>query len=223
MMKLSICLTLACVVLSSAALRAEELPLVFSDDFEKGAANWDPTDKSGWRVDETADGKVYSQFKKQSSYKPPQRSPYHRSYVKDVVVGDFELTARVKSTHKDYNHRDVCLFFGYQDPSHFYYVHLGKKTDDHANQIFIVNEAPRTKISLKTSSGTNWDDKWHIVKVVRKVADGTIEIYYDNLDTPVMIAKDKTFVWGQVGIGSFDDTAAWDRVELRGKSVTPVR
>ena len=29
-------------------------------------------------------------------------------------------------------------------------------------------------------------------------------------------AVDKTFAWGQVGIGSFDDTSAWDDIELRG-------
>ena len=61
-----------------------------------------------------------------------------------------------------------CIVFGYQDPAHFYYVHLGKKADDHANQIFIVNGADRKKISLTSTSGTNWDDKWHTVRVVRK-------------------------------------------------------
>lgn len=43
--------------------------------------------------------------------------------------------------------RDACLVFGYQDPSHFYYVHLGKQADDHANQVFIVNDAAQLKIS----------------------------------------------------------------------------
>ncbi len=218
-MKNLVCLAFVGLLLCNVTLYAAELPVVFSDDFEKGADRWEPTDPSGWKIEETAKGKVYSQFQKKSSYKPPQRSPYHRSYIKDVVVGDFELTARVKSTHKDYNHRDVCLFFGIQDPSHFYYVHLGKKTDNHANQIFIVNKAPRTKISTKTTPGTNWDDQWHNVKIVRKVADGTIEIYYDDFENPVMLAKDKTFTWGQVGIGSFDDTASWDKVELRGTVV----
>ena len=52
----------------------------------------------------------------------------------------------------------MCVFFGYQDDSHLYYVHLGKKTDDHANQVFIVNEAPRTKISTKTTDGIPWLD-----------------------------------------------------------------
>ncbi len=54
---------------------------------------------------------------------------------------------------------------------------------------------------------------------MRKVADGTIEIYFDDLKTPVMTANDKTFTWGQVGIGSFDDSGNWDDVKLRGVRV----
>jgi hypothetical protein len=197
----------------------DTLPLLYESGFEKGADDWQPTDENAWKVKKTDKGNVYSQFKKHSKYKPPHRSPYNISLLKDVIVGDFELTARVLSTHPDYGHRDVCLFFGYQDSAHFYYVHLGKKTDDHANQIFIVNEKPRAKISIKTTKGTNWDDKWHNVKIVRSAADGTIEVFYDDMKNPVMVAKDKTFTWGRIGLGSFDDTGDWDDVKLRGVKV----
>jgi hypothetical protein len=210
---------LCCLILhaSSAVLAEEkELPLVFEENFEKGADSWQPSDAKGWEVKKTDKGQVYSQHKKQSDYKPPHRSPLNFSLRKDAVVGDFVLTAKVLSTHPDYGHRDACLFFGYLDPAHFYYVHLGKQTDDHANQIFIVNGKDREKISTKTSSGTNWDDKWHNVKIVRRVEDGAIEVYFDDMQTPVMTASDKTFTSGQVGIGSFDDTSDWDDVVLRG-------
>jgi len=204
------------LVLGGGLASAEELPLVVSDDFESGADSWKPTDPAAWKVSERGGSHVYEQFKKRSDYKPPHRSPYNISLRHGVVVGDFDLTVKVLSTHPDYNHRDACLFFGYQDPAHFYYVHLGKKTDDHANQIFIVNEAPRTKISEKTTAGTDWDDEWHTIKITRRVKSGLIEIYYDNMDEPVMVAHDKHFTWGQVGVGSFDDTTAWDKFQLRG-------
>src|SRR5262249_14834581 len=129
------------VVLTMLA-RADEVakdpPLLFRDDFAKGADHWEPTDANAWKVVETKRGKVYSQFR-QSKYEPPHRSPFNFSLIKDLNVGDLVLEARVRSTVKDYPHRDVCVFFGYQDPAHFYYVHFGKKTDDHANQVFIVN------------------------------------------------------------------------------------
>ncbi len=99
---------------------------------------------------------------------------------------------------------------------HFYYVHLGQKTDDHANQIFLVNEAPRTKISLTTTAGTPWDDQWHHARIRRTVESGEIAVFFDDLEKPVMTARDKTFLSGAVGIGSFDDTGRFDNLELRG-------
>jgi hypothetical protein len=197
-------------------LRAEELPVVFKEDFEQGADRWEPRDAKQWSVKKTDAGQVYSQHEKKSMYKPPHRSPTNVALLKDVSVGDLELTAKVRSTHPDYGHRDAVVVFGYQDPSHFYYVHLGKQADDHANQIFIVNDAPRIKISLTSTTGTNWTDDWHNVKVVRKVADGTIAIYFDDMEKPVMTAKDDTFKWGRIGVGTFDDTSDWDDVVVRG-------
>lgn len=188
---------------------------VFSEDFESGAKNWEPTDASAWKLEEVDGNHIYTQFKKKSDYTPPHRSPYNIALNKQGVKGSFVLTAKVRSTHKDYGHRDCCLFFNYVSPAEFYYVHLGKKTDDHANQIFIVNNAPRTKISEKTTEGTDWDDKWHNVKIVRNVEDGLIAIYFDDMKTPVMVAHDKTFTSGRVGVGSFDDTSAWDDVQLK--------
>lgn len=193
-----------------------ELPLIFADNFDHGADHWQPTDPEAWRILETDRGNVYNQFQ-QSNYKPPHRSPHNISLVRDVEVGDFILEVDVRSTAADVAHRDVCLFFGYRDPAHFYYVHLGKRADDHSNQIFIVNDDPRTKISTNTTAGTPWDDDWHHIKIVRRTADGTIEIYFDDMDEPAMEAKDATFTSGRVGLGSFDDSAEWDNFKLYGR------
>ncbi|MEX2175347.1 MAG: hypothetical protein WD872_13375 [Pirellulaceae bacterium] len=202
---------------ASPATAADELPVVFEENFEQGADRWEPLDAKQWQLKKTDQGNVFSQHVKQSAYKPPHRSPTNVALLKDVVVGEMVLTAKVKSTHPDYGHRDAVVVFGYQDPAHFYYVHLGKQADDHANQIFIVNGAARKKISLTSTLGTNWTDDWHQVKVVRKPADGTIEIYFDDMSKPVMTAKDKTFAAGRIGVGTFDDTSDWDDVVVRGK------
>lgn len=209
------------LLLCSSLIRADEAaPLAFRDDFENGADHWQATDAGAWQVSETPEGKVYS-LVGASKYKPPHRSPHNIALLRDVTLGDFTLEARIKSTKRDYNHRDLCLFFGYQDPAHFYYVHFGKKTDDHANQIFIVNGADRTKISAETNPGTNWTNDWHRVKLVRKASDGTIEVYFDDMDKPAMTANDKTFLKGQVGLGSFDDTGDFDDVKIYGKLLEP--
>ena len=196
--------------------------LLIREDFESGASRWEPSDPAAWKISAARGGKVYELITKKSDYKPPHRSPFGISILKDVVAGDFVLTAKVKTTHESYGHRDMCILFGYQDPAHFYYVHFGQVTDDHANQIFIVNSAPRNKISTRTTSGTTWeDDTWHRVKIVRSVKGGTIEVFFNDLEHPVMVASDKSFVWGRIGIGSFDDTGMWDDIVLNGERVEP--
>ncbi len=197
------------------------LPLVTFEDFESGSAErWEPTDKTAWELKKQGENTVYSLVKKNSNYKPPVRSPLNRSLLKDVVLTDTVLDVKLQSTSHSYGHQSLCLFFGFQDESHFYYVHFGKEADPHANQIFIVNGEPRKSISLTTTEGTNWTENWHHARVVRDTQTGKIEIYFDDMETPAMTAVDKTFLSGRVGVGSFDDPGNFDNVAVYG---TPVK
>jgi hypothetical protein len=199
-----------------------ELPVLLKEDFEHGMDRWKTTDPDPadfvWHIEKQSDGNQVLRVTGPSKYEPPHPSPHSIALLKDVVVGDFVLTARVQNTRSDAGpHRDLCLFWGYQDPAHFYYVHLGAKPDPHACQIFIVNDAPRTMITVDRAEGTPWTDGWHDVKVVRRVDDGVIEVYFDDMEEPLMTARDKTFTCGQVGLGTFDDHGNFDDIELCGQ------
>jgi len=197
------------------------MPLVFEETFEKGNADqWQPSDASAWKVVKEGDNCVYS-LVKDCEYTPPVRSPNNFSLIKDITVSDFVLEAKVKSTEPEYGHRDTCLFFGYQDSSHFYYVHFGSKADANANSIFIVNGEPRISIAETRTEGTKWDDNYHIVRVVRDTKSGQIEVFFDDLKKPVMTAANKTFTWGRFGVGSFDDTGNFDNVRIWGTVTKP--
>ncbi len=211
-------MTRVCLLLLLAGCASAEMfrgmPLAYRTDFSS-ADDWEPTDPSAWRV--TEDG-AYDLHKK-SKYRPPQRSPYNVSLLKGVRVGDFILDVRLRSTHKDYNHRDLCLFFGWQDPEHFYYVHLGKRADDHANSVFLVDGKPRVSIADWRTDGTPWTDDWHRARVIRRGAQ--IEVYFDDMDTPAMTAQSDRFGAGRVGLGSFDDKGRFDDFALWGVLQTP--
>lgn len=196
------------------SLQERDPLLVFATSFENGLEQWEFSDPTAWQPGQKNGLRFLSQFRKQSSYQPKVRSPLHLAILKDYDVGSFELVAEVRSTHEDYGHRDVCLFFGYQSATEFYYVHLGKQTDPNCNQIFLVNNADRKKISLTTNSGTKWDNDWHKIKIIRDVETGKMEIFFDDFSSPIMTASDQTFTSGRIGIGSFDDTADWAKVKL---------
>jgi hypothetical protein len=211
---------LALLALSALSARADDaptpLPVVAAFEFENdGLAGWTFTDPKAWRIADESGNHVLEQFQA-SDYKPTVRSPFNIALAPGVQVGDFDLTLRVRSTARDYPHRDVCLIFNHQDPSHFYYVHLGKAADPHAHSIFLVNGEPRVSIAEKRTDGTPWTEGWHTVKLTRRTADGLIAVYFDDMKTPIMTTHDQTFLSGRIGVGTFDDTARFDSIEIRG-------
>ncbi len=194
----------------------EGMPLVFAEDFEDGADRWEPTDPEAWKVTEEDGDHALSLYGK-SDYNPPVRSPLNYTLIKDLWVSDFILEVKAEQTGREYGHRDLCFFYGWQDKAHFYYTHIASKADPHANSIFLVNNEPRVSIAKERNDGTQWiDDKYHTIRIVRKVKDGTIKVFFDDMSKPIMIAEDKTFQVGRIGLGSFDDTGNFDNVRIWG-------
>jgi hypothetical protein len=210
-------LPVLCCLLCLPSVQAEELcadaKLIFSDDFEQGTGQWETTDDTAWELHEYEGGKAFGLNRRVSDYQPQVRSPHNIALIKGHEVASFVLTFKVRSTLDTGGHRDCCVFFNHQDPTHFYYVHLGARPDPHSGQIMIVNGAPRVALT-KNENPIPWDDEWHEVKVVRNYQSGAIQVYFDDMDNPVMQVTDKTFGKGRVGIGSFDDMNDFDDVKL---------
>jgi hypothetical protein len=207
-------------VCPAAPPAAEVLPLVFEDDFSRGADRWEPTDPAAWKLGQDGDRAVWGLNKRTSDYQPKVRSPHNVALVKDLELTDTAISFEVKSTRDTGHHRDCCVFFNWQDSEHFYYVHLGAKPDPHSGQIFIVDGAPRRSLSTNDKP-VPWDDQWHTVKLIRDVATGRIAVYFDDLDKPFIETHDKTFTSGRVGIGSFDDMNDFTAVKIRGRRAEP--
>ena len=148
------------------------------------------------------------------------RSPFNIALIADRTFQDFILEADLMQTGREYGHRDMCLFFGFQSPTNFYYAHIATAADPHAHNIFVVNGAPRTNIAKQTTKGVNWGlGIWHRARLERKVSDGTIKVYFDDMSKPIMTAEDKTFSTGYIGLGSFDDTGMVSHVRVWGPKV----
>ncbi|MDX1566121.1 MAG: hypothetical protein R3236_11975, partial [Phycisphaeraceae bacterium] len=152
---------------SPAASKPQGLPedhkLQYTQDFKNAEAmkEFVYTDPNAWRhgLDKKEGGRGYLELYKKSKDKYKVRSPFNIALIKNKKVGSFVLQAELQQTGREYGHRDLCLFWGFQDPSHFYYVHIASKADPHAHQIFIVNGKPRTKITAQGTSGHKWSSK----------------------------------------------------------------
>jgi len=204
-------------ILANQWRRDNSVPLVFQADFEdENLDPWQATDPNAWRIEDVLEpnpGRVLSLFA-DSDYIPPFSSPRNINIIKDVNVTSFVLELDMLSTEGYYPGRDLCLFFGWQDASHFYYAHIADVADAVHNSIHIVNNAARTPIADYRNSGNSWYDGWHNVRLVRDVGTGTIKVYFDDMAEPVMTAVDTTFTWGKVGVGSFDDIGWFDNIHL---------
>jgi hypothetical protein len=193
-------------------------PLQFSDNFESGLDRWEFTDPDAWKVADAEGGNKLLALHAPSKYRAPVRSPQAMARVKELKLGSFVLEVKAEQTGREYGHRDLCFFFGYQDPSHFYYVHLASVADEHANSIFLVDGAPRVSIAKERTDGTDWTQGFHTIRIVRDVESGLIEVYFDDMDKPVMSTEDKTFLHGTVGLGSFDDVGNFDDLYVWGEA-----
>lgn len=208
-----------------AALRGEEpggsgIPegykLVYEQTFKDSSAlnDFRFTDPRAWRLGEF-EGKKALELYRASEYEPPHRSPLSIALLFGLELESFVLEAELLQTGREYGHRDLCIFFGFVDPTRYYYVHMASAADENAHNVFLVKGSPRRKIGSQTTSGVAWGTgKWHTVRLARDAERGSIEVYFDDLSKPIMSAKDTTFPKGRVGFGSFDDTGMVGAVRI---------
>lgn len=185
-----------------------------------------PLDKSeGWLFGDPAawtwskeGGAPVLTLHKQQNFKPKVRSPFNLAWYTAAEWQSFTLTVEARLTKFDAGNNDLCIAFGRQDDTRFYYAHLGEKADGVHHQLHLVDRADRRAITATRTEGTPWQPgTWHRIKVVHDATAGKIAVYFDDMAKPVLTAEDKTLTHGWIGIGSFDDLGQFRNLEVRGE------
>ncbi len=167
-----------------------------------GPARFDLTDADAFRI---RGGEV--ELVAEADYAPPHRSPRAIALLDGTEYRSFTLDLEMMQTGREYGHRDLCLFFGFESAERFYYVHLATTPDPRAHNVFLVDGAARRNLIPARDRGVDWgQEKWHHVRLVRDVDAGAVRVYFDDMLVPVLEAEDRTIEWGRLGFGSFDDT-----------------
>jgi hypothetical protein len=218
-------LLLSALVAGFTSVRAEDpTPVLYTQTFASpdSVKDFVFSDPAVWKWGkDDAGGFLELAYEKKAkpAYNPKHRSPFHIALLAPKVFTDFTLDVQLQSTTPPYGHQDMCLFFGFESPERYYYVHLARAADMNAHNVFIVNDAPRKNIARETTKGIDWKaNTWHNVRLVRDTKSGKIEVYFDDMAKPVMRAEDKTFAKGRIGFGSFDDTGRVRNVRITGPS-----
>ena len=194
-------------------------PPVYEQTFDdaRAAPDFVCTDPAAWRLDH---GSLW-QFAT-GGYQPAHRSPLNIALLATHRLGSFTLEADVMQTGREYGHRDLCLFFGFQDPEHFGYAHLASAADENAHQVFVVDGAPRTPITTRRTQGVDWGwNEWRHLRVefdaeagsVRALVDGEEALYSDSVP----------FRSGFLGFGSFDDEGRIDNLRVWSDDAQEIR
>lgn len=213
--------TAALLILAGLALAqaASDLPILAADDFESaGAVRWRPCDPARWRIAGGEGGRFYELTAPGPAGKI--RAPTSWSVIETEDLSEFALTGRFRCyTDPANDKRDLCVLFGFRDPEHFSYVHFSASSDGVHNIIGLVDGADRVRINREPEGRSVFrltDKAWHAFKVTRD-AGGRIAAYIDDMTAPVLTAEDAARPLGRVGVGSFDDTGAFDDIVLRGR------
>lgn len=214
--------TAALLLLAGLALAqtASDLPVLAADDFEFAAAvRWRPCDPTRWRITEGEGGRFYELTAPGPAGKI--RAPTSWSVIETESLSEFVLTGRFRCyTDPANDKRDLCVIFGFRDPEHFSYVHFSASSDGVHNIIGLVDGADRVRINREPEGRSVFrltDKAWHIFKVTRS-AGGRIAAFIDDMTAPILTAEDGGRPLGRVGVGSFDDTGAFDDIVLRGRT-----
>lgn len=123
--------------------------------------------------------------------------------------------------------RDACIIFGRRDDTHFYYAHLAGASDGVHNTVMRVDGDTRQRLMPDgfRPEPIFTDRTWHKVDVLRNCDTGLTQIFVDAYDpaaaTPYFEFTDKTYEWGHLAIGSFDDHASFANVLIEGQARQP--
>jgi len=212
----------------SAADTPKNLPdgykLLYEQDCAEAAALKDFvfSDPKAWAFASEGGGAL--ELTGKSKYQPQYRSPLNIALIANKSFGDFVLEVELQSTVKPYGHQDMCLFYGFTGTNRFYYTHLAVAADPNAHNIFVVTNAARLSIARETTKGVTWgENQWHKVRLERRIEEGSIKVFFDDFEKPIMQAEEKTLARGAIGFGSFDDKGKVRRIRIWGPTVTDKR
>jgi hypothetical protein len=227
---LSIGLLAGCQATPAAAPIERPVVVNFQEDFQlqEPSDAWKFRTPELWRIAQEGDRRFI-----QMAMPPPRktmsgvRRPQEYGIYDKYEFRSFNLSCRVR-IDRDLSTptRDAVIIFGRRDNTHMYYAHLSSIANSvHNNLVRLDGETRQVLIpKAEQPKPAIADKEWHKVDVQRDCDTGDIKVYVDAFqrdDPPLFHAVDKTYDWGFIGVGSFDDHASFTHLMIEGEGRSP--
>ena len=226
----SILLLAGCQTPHSASQSAHPLVVNFQEDFllEEPPDVWVFRTPALWRIAIEGDRHLL-----QMAIPPPRplmpgaARPQEYAIYNQYEFRSFNLSCRVRIDREvSTRGRDACIIFGRQDNVHLYYVNLSSLSEDANNNLVRVDGRSRTVLIPRNRQPAPAiaDRAWHKVDIQRDCDRGQVKVFvdaFDPEDPPLFDATDKTYDWGYLGFGSFDDHASFAHILVEGEGRRP--
>ncbi|MCF6323919.1 MAG: DUF5011 domain-containing protein [Gammaproteobacteria bacterium] len=186
-----------------------------ADGFEDGNADgWTPLTESRWEV--VLDEGNYVYWLNTTAFSQGLERQLGEYSLLSGAYGDFTFTARARlGDDVDSNAlADYAVVFGFQDEDNYYFVMFNNQQG--ATQLLKFENGIRTALAT-AAAGLN-DNDYHSIEVRR--AGSVISVFFDG--ALMLSGNDDSLGAGQVGVGSYNDSAYFDDVSVGGvASTTP--
>lgn len=145
--------------------------------------------------------------------KDTTRSNEEIALYENATYEDFTFSCRVRTLEDSGNaFRDFFLVFGYQDKDNYYLAWMMGTVDPEDGPGIVKKEKGKlVRISgYPDRSTTIQHEGWYNLRLTKKGEKIVLEV-----DGKVWFkSNDKTFGKGKIGIGSFNDAAMFDNIEV---------
>lgn len=136
--------------------------------------------------------------------------------IEKFIFGDFIFEADIMLP--DWQKSEGASFFniGIRDSAHYYSAVFKAALEGSNPDILITNGILPVK-SVAEGDILNkvlTENKWHKIKIERNIVDRTIFIFIDEVKTPLLMTKDRTFVMGYIGFGAKNSGFKIDNIKI---------
>ncbi|MBN2166377.1 MAG: hypothetical protein JW717_08890 [Marinilabiliaceae bacterium] len=191
----------------------ENYEIAVSESFnEKSISKFSFTHPSNWMI--TKNGKSGKDLKcfLGINNKINAFFPYETALLNENF-GNFIMTFDYMQNNKSFTVRDICVLFGYQDSTHYYYAQAAADNNKYCHNIFKVNNDRPVQIGNNFNKGVVWNyQKWHNITIIRNIENPKVELYIDG--ELILESSEPNGKEGKIGFGTYGSSFKIDNLKI---------